>query len=280
MIGIIDVGGGLRGVYGAGVFDRCLDEKIEFDCCIGVSAGSANIVSFLGKQRGRNYRFYCDYAFHKEYMSFSNLLRTGSYIGLDYIYGTLSVEGGRDPLNYDGIADYGGILKIVATDAETAEPHYFGAEDVHRNNYRVLSASSCIPVVCRSIKIDGRSYYDGGVSDPVPLKKAFELGCDKVVIILTKPRDFTKDSRTDSKGAALIRRTNPLLADAVCRRAEIYNKSVELAKELEKEEKCLIVAPDDCCGVNTLTKNKSNLDALYKKGYRDGEKILEFVKNK
>ena len=278
MTGIIDVGGGLRGIYGAGVFDRCLDKKIEFGCCIGVSAGSANVVSFLGKQHRRNYRFYCDYAFHKEYMSFSNLIKTGSYIGLDYIYGTLSNADGLDPLNYQGINEYNGIMKIVATDAISAEPHYFGKEDLSLNNYRVLSASSCIPVVCRSVEIGGHHYYDGGVSDPVPLKKAFELGCDKVVVILTKPRDFVKDSKTDSKGAALMKRKNPELAKAITKRAEIYNESVELAKRLEKEDICLIVAPDDCCGVSTLTKNRENLDALYRKGYADAKKIIDFIK--
>ncbi|WP_242833217.1 patatin-like phospholipase family protein [Clostridium saudiense] len=86
MIGVIDVGGGLRGIYGAGVFDFCLDNNINFDYGIGVSAGSANIASFLGKQKGRNLKFYSEYIFRKEYMSFHNLFRNGSYIDLDYVY--------------------------------------------------------------------------------------------------------------------------------------------------------------------------------------------------
>ena len=40
-IGVIDVGGGLRGIYAAGVFDWCLDHDVHFDYCIGISAGSA-----------------------------------------------------------------------------------------------------------------------------------------------------------------------------------------------------------------------------------------------
>ena len=50
-VGLIDVGGGLRGAYGAGVLDRCIDDGIRFDYCIGVSAGSANVAAFLGLQR-------------------------------------------------------------------------------------------------------------------------------------------------------------------------------------------------------------------------------------
>lgn len=64
--GIIDVGGGLRGIYGAGVLDRCLEENVHFDCCIGVSAGSANMTSYVAGQKGRNKPFYDEYSFRKE----------------------------------------------------------------------------------------------------------------------------------------------------------------------------------------------------------------------
>lgn len=54
-IGVIDVGGGLRGIYAAGVFDWCLENGVKFDYGIGISAGSANLASYLSGQRGRNY---------------------------------------------------------------------------------------------------------------------------------------------------------------------------------------------------------------------------------
>ena len=53
-IGVIDVGGGLRGIYAAGVFDWCLENGVKFDYGIGISAGSANLASNLSGQRGRN----------------------------------------------------------------------------------------------------------------------------------------------------------------------------------------------------------------------------------
>lgn len=55
--GIVDVGGGMRGIYAAGVFDFCLDAGIRFDLGIGVSAGSANLASFAAGQSQRNQRF-------------------------------------------------------------------------------------------------------------------------------------------------------------------------------------------------------------------------------
>ena len=124
LIGVIDVGGGLRGIYGAGVFDFCLDNNINFDYGIGVSAGSANIASFLGKQKGRNLKFYSEYIFRKEYMSFHNLFRNGSYIDLDYVYSWLSNSNCENPLNYDGIIKSNSIFKIVATNSLTGDTIY------------------------------------------------------------------------------------------------------------------------------------------------------------
>lgn len=71
---VVDVGGGLRGIYAAGVFDRCLEENIRFYAGVGVSAGSAKIASYIAGQMGRNYHFYTEYSFRKDYMSFRNFL--------------------------------------------------------------------------------------------------------------------------------------------------------------------------------------------------------------
>ena len=54
---VVDVGGGLRGIYACGVLDRCLEDGITFDVGVGVSAGAANIASYIAGQKGRNYRF-------------------------------------------------------------------------------------------------------------------------------------------------------------------------------------------------------------------------------
>lgn len=277
MVGVIDVGGGLRGMYGAGVLDRCLDDNVYFDCCIGVSAGSANTASFLAKQKGRNYIFYHDYAFRKEYMSFNNMMKTGSYIGLDYVYGTLTNTGGENPINYENMRDYKGIYNVVSTDAETAKPVYFTKDDISLDNYRVFSASSCIPIVCRPVEINGRKYYDGGITDPVPIDRAFSLGCEKIVLILTRPVGDKKKPGVDSKAATVINRRNPQIAEKLRNRASLYNAAVEKAERLQNEGRCLIIAPDDCCGVTTLSKNADSLDRLYKKGYNDGSIIKEFV---
>lgn len=275
---VIDVGGGLRGIYAAGVFDRCIDERISFDLGIGVSAGSANLASYLAGQRGRNYVFYTEYTARKKYMSFSNFIFKGNYIDLDYVYGTLSNSGGENPLDYAAIAANPTQFIVVATNALTGEAKYFDKSYLAQDNYDIFKASSAIPFVCRPYVIGGVPYYDGAVSDPVPVKKAFDMGCDKVVLILTKPRGTKRTSDKDKKLAHLIRKKYPLAAAGLERRAENYNAGVELAEKYEREGRLLIVAPQNTCGMDTLTRDKSAMINFYNMGISDGAAIINFLK--
>ena len=100
---VVEVGGGLRGIYATGVLDRCLEEGILFDAGVEVSAGSANIASYIAGQKGRNYQFYTEYSGRKEYMSLRNFLFRKSYIDMDYVYGVLSNTDGENPLDYEAL---------------------------------------------------------------------------------------------------------------------------------------------------------------------------------
>lgn len=275
--GIVDVGGGLRGVYAAGIFDYCLSVGIAFDVCIGVSAGSANVASYMAGQKGRNYSFYTEYAFRKEYMSLRNFLFKKSYIDMDYVYGTLSNSDGESPIDYQALQQNRAEMLVVATNASTGKAVYFNKDDMKENDYSILKASSSIPFVCKPYEIDGVLYYDGALGDPVPVKKAFQCGCDKVVVILSKPRDEIRLPGKDNTFADRIQRKYPLAAEQLRRRAEHYNQSVRLAKEYEAQGKVLIVAPDDTCGVDTLTKDREALRKFYDKGYHDACAIPDFL---
>ncbi len=274
---VVDVGGGLRGIYATGVLDRCLEEGIRFDAGVGVSAGSANISSYLAGQKGRNYQFYTEYSGRKEYMSLRNFLFKKSYIDMDYVYGVLSNDGGENPLNYEALAANPAPFIVVTTNAETGQAQYFEKKDISQNNYDVIKASCSIPFVCHPYLIGGIPYYDGALSDPVPIEKAFSMGCDRVVLILTKPRDFVRTPDKDRKLAAGIRKKYPLAAAQLEQRAARYNEGIALAKQFEKQGKLLIVAPDDTCGMDTLTRNPEAMKRFYEKGLQDGGNIVPFV---
>ncbi len=275
--GVIDVGGGLRGIYAAGVLDYCMDQGIRFDLGIGVSAGSANLCSYGAGQRGRNYQFYTEYAFRKQYMSVGNFITKKSFIDMDYVYGTLSNSGGENPVDYPALRDDPMEFYVVATDALTGKPKYFDKGDIKQDDYSIMKASSAIPFVCRPYEVQGHPYYDGALGDPVPIEKAFQLGCDRVVVILTKPESELRNPKKDIKLAAGIRKKYPVAAEKLRGRAQRYNEGVALAREYARQGKALIVAPDDTCGVDTLKKDKESLRRLYEKGYSDGKRIAEYL---
>ena len=281
-LGIVDVGGGFRGIYAAGVLDYCLEKGITFDLGIGVSAGSANLASFAAGQKGRNYKFYTEYGARKEYAGLSNFLRKKTFIDMDYVYGTLSNTDGENPLDYRAFLSSPMEYYLVATDAQTGEPTYFDKQDFGVNHYDPLKASCAIPFVCHPYPVFGRVYFDGALGDPVPIQKAFALGCDKVVLLLTKPEDDIRTSEGDIRLARMIRRQYPKAAEGLCNRAKAYNDSMLQARAYAAEGKLQIVAPDHTCGVTTLTrdgsdKNHLHLLELYQKGYGDGYKISEFL---
>ena len=276
-IGVVDVGGGYRGIYAAGVLDYCMDNGIRFDTGIGVSAGSANLISFAAKQRGRNYTFYSVYGLRKEYAGVKNFLLKRSFVDLDYVYGTLSNSDGENPLDYPAAAADPMEFIAVATDAQTGKATYFGKQDMSQDDYSIMKASCAIPFVCHPYAVGHKLYYDGALSDPIPLDKAFEMGCERVVLILTLPEDTVRTSDRDRRLAAGIRKKYPLAAQRLEQRAQLYNEGVAMARRLRAQGKVFIIAPDDTCGVSTLSRDADALRLLYEKGYQDAEKIAAFI---
>ena len=279
-LGLIDVGGGMRGTYAVGVLDFCLENNVNFDCCIGVSAGSTNLISFLAKQVGRNFRYYFDYAFRKEYCGISCWLKDRNYLNLKYIYETLANSDGEDPLDYEALMKNPADFFVVAEECVSGKTKYFSKDDIKQDNYRIPSASCNIPVINRPVDINGVTYFDGGFADPVPIQKAIDEGCDKIVLILTRPVDIPRSPKRDGIFAKFLKIKYPKAAERLANRANQYNQSVKLAKELQEQGKVLILSPKEVYGLDTLTRNKESMRQLYEDGKEAGKLILDWLKNK
>ena len=274
---IIDVGGGFRAIFGAGVLDRCLEEGIAFDHCYGVSAGSANLTSFLAHQHGRNHTFYTQYAFRKEYASVNSFIHNHNFANLDYVYGTLSNHDGENPLDYEAFAANPAQFTVVACDARDGSTKYFTKDDMHYDDYDVLKASSAVPVACQPYVIDGVPYFDGGIADPVPVQKAIDDGCDRIVLVLTRPKDVIREQHKDVAPARILRRSHPEAAERLLERYTTYNTEGAVAKQYEAEGKVLILAPEELYGLSTLSKTYEGLERMYRAGYGQAGRIAEFL---
>lgn len=276
-VGVIDTGGGFRGIYAAGIFDEWLAREVHFDVCIGISAGGANVASFLAGQSGRNYVFYTVYTQRPEYLSAKNFVSSRSALSLDYIYGTLSNSDGENPLDFEKMMANPAEFVVIATDAKTGEPVYFDKRHMKKDSYDIFKASACLPFVCRPYYIDGTLYYDGALSDPIPIDKAFSLGCDKVILILSRPKKMPRRSYLDNFFARRVKREFPNAARRLYERAELINRTMDRVREYEKEGRVLVIAPDDIGKAKTLTRDTDILDMLYDKGRKDSLAAEDFL---
>ena len=279
-LGLIDVGGGMRGTFAAGILEYCLENNINFDCCIGVSAGSNNLISFLAKQAGRNMRYYMTYAFRKEYMGLKSFLKSGSCLDTNHIYGDLANSNGEDPLDYETFKNNPADFFVVAEEIETGKAKYFTKKDFSQDNYKPLAASCNIPILNRPVVINGMKYYDGGFADSLPIEKALKEGCDKVVVILTRPLNVPRKATRDKIFASILGLRFKKAAERLASRAKEYNEKIKTIKKLQEEGIVLILSPEDTYGLDTLSKNREAMLKLYEDGRKIAEKIPEWIKEK
>ncbi len=275
--GVIDVGGGFRAIFGAGVEDRLLEEGINFDRCYGVSAGSANLTSYMAGQLGRNHTFYTQYAFRKEYASVDNFIHKHNFCDLDYVYGTLSNHDGENPVDYAAFEKNPAEFTVVACNGEDGSAKYFTKDDVHYDDFSIMKASSAVPVACQPQFIDGVPYFDGGIVDPIPVQKAIDDGGDRVVVILTRQLDVLREQHHDVAPARILRHSYPAAAERLLNRYKTYNDEVALAKKYRDDGRVLILAPEELYGLSTLTKTFEGLERMYRAGYAQAAQIKDFL---
>ncbi|MCR5101545.1 MAG: patatin family protein [Butyrivibrio sp.] len=283
-IGLIVEGGGMKCAYSAGILDAFLDDNIIFDYVLGVSAGSANAASFLAGQRGRNRRFYTDHIHEPGYFGLKSLLKTGNLFGLEYIYRTLSNSNGDDPLNFDAIQANPTEYKVVATDAVTGLPHAFDKSEMEKDNYIEIMASSALPAMCRPVNVRGHKYFDGGVSDSYPYNQAFSDGCDKLVIISSKNRDFVKKPEGHKKIYSIICRRYPKIVEDLNNRHIMYAQERKEIFEMEKQGKVFLFSPSEHLAMSTYAMDENANQKLYELGLNDyanlKEELLKFMNKK
>lgn len=280
-IGLVVEGGGMKCAYGAGIMDAFLDEGITFDYCIGVSGGSGNVASYLAGQRGRNLRFFTDHIHSPDYFGLKSLLKTGDLFGLEYIYGNLTRRDGEDPLDFPALMKNPAEYEVVVTNALTGKPEYYGREMMQQDDYRLIMASSAIPVACHPVELNGTPYFDGGLTDAIPVRRAMERGCEKLVVLLTKNRDYVRKPQGMRGLYRRVCRKYPRIVEAIDRRHEVYNDNLRDVFSLEREGTAFVFAASEPIHVGTYSMKEEAERALYDLGLRDfaarKAELLEFL---
>lgn len=272
--GLVLEGGGMRGVYTAGVLDVFLEEGIEFPYCIGVSAGACNAVSYVAGQKQRHLRSSVNYLQDKRYMSLENLLRTGNLMSGYFVFQTLAYE--LEPVDADRFSQSDCELTVVVTDCETGLPVYCKVDDVH-DSCPLVQASSTIPMMMETVELDGKFYVDGGIGDSIPLKRAQEDGYEKNVVILTRDLEYRKEPMRIFPMMRRRYREFPKLIEALAARYQMYNRQVEYVLEQEKEGKAYVIRPQGPVNIGMVERNKEKLHALYRQGREQAKREMKAI---
>lgn len=267
-IGLVLEGGGMRGLYTAGVIDVMLDHGFEPDVVCGTSAGVTFGVNLLSKQRGRVLRYNKRFVGDRRYISLHSWLTTGNMINKDFAYGLLPRE--LDPFNEETFEKSKAEFYATITNMRTGQAEYVRITDTWKQ-MDLIRASASLPIICQPVEWQGEKYLDGGLADNIPLDKCLELGCDKVIIVLTRPMDYVRNDHIAPLCRLAFPRYKALLR-TIEQRNDQYNARIQQIRKLEQEGKVFVIRPSENRPVGRLEKDPEKLKALHALGMQDAQK--------
>lgn len=262
--GLILEGGAMRGMFTSGVLDVFMENGIEFDGAIGVSAGATFGCNFKSRQIGRALRYNKKYSHDWRYCSMRSFLFTGDLYGADFCYNKLPNE--LDVFDHETYKKNPMEFYCVASDCVTGKPVYKKLETCDEHDLTWMRASASMPLVSHIVEVDGYKLLDGGMTDSIPLKYFEGLGYNRNVVILTQPREFQKKPASLMRLMRILLRKYPRIVDAMGKRHVVYNE--ETADVFAKADRgeVFVICPEKPLGISRTEKNPDELQRVYDTG--------------
>ena len=270
--GLVLEGGGMRGVFTCGVLDYLMDNKVRFPYTVGVSAGACNGLSYMSHQRGRGKYSNIDLLAKYKYIGIRPLIKHRMLIDQTLLFHRFPDR--ILPYNYKAYAENPNRFEMVTTDCLTGRAGYWEEKYDEGRIIDIVKASSSLPYACPIIQVDGRPMLDGGIVDSIPMLRAFEQGCEKCVVVLTRNRGYRK-SVGKVYVPKFIYKEYPRLRVALRNRNKLYNAQLELVERLEDEGKIVVIRPEQPIVVGRMETNVKKLTDLYNQGYACAKKVIE-----
>ena len=279
--GLVVEGGGMRGIYTAGVLDFFMEKNIYFDDCYGVSAGACHLSSYLSKQIGRSLKVTLDYINDKRYCSINSLIKTGDMFGVEMLYNRIPNE--LVLYDYETFNKFKGNFYSVVTNCKTGKAEYMKIQDMKKDIVTVR-ASSSLPLLSRIVEINGEEYLDGGITDSIPIKKSIEDGHHKNVVILTRDKTYRKSKASFLNIFKMKYKKYPNLIKAIEDRYKMYNDTIDFIEEKRRSGEAFVIQPKGPVNISRVEKDKRKLKALYDECYNDAkecyEDLIKFINEK
>ena len=274
--GLVLEGGAMRGMYTAGVLDVLMEQKIQMDGVIGVSAGAVFGCNYKSGQIGRTLRYNLQFCGDKRYGTIHSLLKTGDIYDVDFCYHQIPEV--IDPFDNDAFVKNPAEFYVVCTDVNTGKAVYHKCTDCGREDLKWMQASASMPLVSKIVETDGYQLLDGGIADSIPVMWFRRQGYKKNLVILTRPDGYRKKKMKFQGAINVMLRHHPNLAKAMARRYKVYNRTLDKIEELKAKGEVMVLCPSRLIEVSRLEKDPEKLKALYQLGREDAMKNLDQIR--
>ena len=269
-VGLVLEGGGMCGLYSAGVLDVFLDAGIDVSVISAVSAGALFGVNYVSGQKGRALRYNLQFLGDPRYMSWRSWFTTGNVVNKQFAF--YEVPFVHDVFDQEAFAQRGIDFYAALTNMRTGRAEHWRITDVLAQ-MEVLRATSALPFVSRPVWLNGQPYLDGGVSDSIPLAHCQSLAPTHTIVVLTQPIGYRKTERA-SRSAALYYWRYPQFAQRLTQRNTQYNEQLAYVAQQEQQQKIFVVRPSEPLQLGRLETNPEVVQQVYQLGVRDMQQRL------
>ena len=266
-------GGAMRGLYSAAVLDVFMRNDINVDMIYGVSAGALFGLNYKSRQIGRALRYNLKYAHEKNYMGLYSLVTTGDIMNREFCFEKLVYE--LDRLDFETYKNTPVDFYAVVTNIQTGKAEYIKIDDAQKD-LEYFRASGSMPFVSRPVEVDGNLYLDGAVSDAIPFKKVLETGCEKIIVILTRPSGYRK--KYSPLPYKLFYGKYPNFIETAKNSYKKYNETMDLIEKYEEENKIIVLRPSELIKMKRVEKDRRKLQRMYDLGVSDCMHKLDEIK--
>lgn len=275
-VGLVLEGGAMRGIYTAGVIDTLMKENILVDGIIGVSAGALFGMNYKSKQIGRVKRYNENYIKDKNYFGFNSYLKTGNVMNEEFCFHKLINE--LDPVDFDEFKNNKVEFYVVVTNIENGNAEYIKINDLRdKDELEYLRASGSMPFFSKIVNVNNKKYLDGAIGDSIPLKKMKELGFDKLIVVLTRPKGYKKKKKLFKFGKFYYK-DYPLFVKKINERYKNYNNEINYIEKEYKNNNIVVIRPSRLIKIKRIEKNIDKINEMYELGVNDTLSMLEEIK--
>lgn len=278
--GLVLEGGAFRGLFSAGVLDFLIENNQQFDYVVGVSAGSGNQLNFIAGQKGRTKKIIQADGKDK-YFGVKQFFENGKILDLHKM--TFGLAYGKTPFDFDAYKKSNVEGELVIMNCETGKAEYVKKSDDEDRMLTAAMASCSVPILCKPVEMDGNNYLDGSVADSIPVQRAVDMGCDRILVVLTRrPEDKPTNFRKYKAIMGKYKKHYPGLYEALLQRTKVYDEQRDILNKYIEEGKAFVIRPD-MPSISKFEKSKEKQEAFYQHGYdimkSNYDELIKFLNN-